>query len=603
MSTHPLVSIVITCYNYEAYVGDAIESALSQDYQNIELIVINDGSTDGSDEVIKSYKKLHDLKYVSRKNKGIVATRNQALSLYSGEYLLQLDADDTIPENYISELVTLAQREKADLVYTDYVTFDAFVEKSSFPEYNYEMLKNGNYIHISCLLSRKCLEGRKFDESLSKTSHEDWDFYLGIAASGAKIVKCSSVRLNYRMHQNSRNNQLSVFEDRIKYTTVYKYIIDKQEKEKQLDFYYLVGRLFSGWYAELDAHSSEQAQRIIELEGQLSAVLNSRRYKIANTIGNKLSGATSVLKNTKHSAERKYKRAVNLPKDMNIELRYKSELKKLVKTKNNKAIILHLYYIDMWPYFSEKLEYMMETGAYDLIVNVPHTDRESRTEAYNRIKGDYPAATILYTPNQGRDVLSFLKISKKLVELEYDYILKLHSKKSPQRGDGKDWSDEIVSRLVANDGKKLESIEAAFSKEKTSIIGPAGSYVPLTTYYNDNQPKFHWLFSEIFGRSAADEVNATNFDYGFFAGTMFWVRLSAVKSIFDLPITVNHFPPESAQLDGTVAHALERLLSVVPEYSKMDIYEVNKTGVKKIPYKTEYIPEWSDYYHVEANRK
>ncbi|MDN5275353.1 MAG: glycosyl transferase [Candidatus Saccharibacteria bacterium] len=598
MNNNPLVSIVITCYNYEDYIGEAIKSVLAQDYEHLELIVINDGSSDKSDELIRSYAIEHKFKYISRPNKGVVATRNQALRLFKGDYLLQLDADDTIPSNYVSELVKTAVVNRAGLVYTDYVAFGAREEVSNFPEYNYEMLKNGNFIHISCLLSKQVVEGRTFDENLSKKSHEDWDFFLGICESGATVVKCSSVKLNYRIHDSSRNNNLTVYEDRIKYTQLYKYLIDKHEKTNPKDFYYLVGRLFAEWYAELDTHRVEQAATIAHLENRLDNILSSRRYKVAEKYGNYLSKARATPAKVKHITERRIKRLSRLPTDIRIDRVYKRELRKIPENGNKKAIILHLYYLEMWPYFSEKIRYMLTVGKYDLFVNIPHDSSLMAIKLENDIKADYANAIVLHTPNHGRDVLSFLKIAKKLNEKGYEWILKLHSKKSPQREDGKDWSNEIISNLVACDEKKMTKITQIMTYQNTAVIGPAGSYVPLTTFYNDNQPKVHWLLTEIFGRPSADDINANNGQYGFFAGTMLWIRLTAIQPILNLPLTANNYPPESAQLDGTVAHAIERLLCVVPEYSKMDIYEVNNMRVKKISYKTDLIPDWSDYYHV-----
>jgi lipopolysaccharide biosynthesis protein len=154
----------------------------------------------------------------------------------------------------------------------------------------------------------------------------------------------------------------------------------------------------------------------------------------------------------------------------------------------------------------------------------------------------------------------------------------------------------MISDLISTESQ-FEKITSTIQSKNTAIIGSVGKYVPLTTYYNDNQPKVHWLLTKIFGQSDADYINMYNNQFGFFAGTMFWVNLDSITEILNLRLWANNFPSESAQLDGTTAHAIERLLCVVPEYSKMDIYEVSKRELKKIPHKTEYIPEWSDYYH------
>ena len=88
----PLVSVVITNYNYAQYVGEAIESVLNQTYKNLEIIVIDDGSTDDSLDEIDVYQSK--IRIVARENRGVVYTRNEGMSLAKGEFICFLDADD-----------------------------------------------------------------------------------------------------------------------------------------------------------------------------------------------------------------------------------------------------------------------------------------------------------------------------------------------------------------------------------------------------------------------------------------------------------------------------------------------------------------------------
>ena len=94
MSKTPLVSIVIPCYNAERYVGEAIESALDQTYPHKEVIVIDDGSTDSSLEVIRSFG--NHLRWETAPNRGGSAARNRGLELARGELIQFLDADDLL---------------------------------------------------------------------------------------------------------------------------------------------------------------------------------------------------------------------------------------------------------------------------------------------------------------------------------------------------------------------------------------------------------------------------------------------------------------------------------------------------------------------------
>lgn len=92
----PLVSVIMPCYNGERFIAEAIESVLGQTYQNWELIIINDGSTDNSEKIIKELlNKDNRIRYIkNNKNKGIPATRNVGIKASKGEYIALLDQDD-----------------------------------------------------------------------------------------------------------------------------------------------------------------------------------------------------------------------------------------------------------------------------------------------------------------------------------------------------------------------------------------------------------------------------------------------------------------------------------------------------------------------------
>jgi len=102
------VSIIIPCYNNEKYVGEAIESALGQTYTPTEVIVIDDGSTDDSLEVIRSFGK--EVTWRTGENKGVSAARNKGLRLASGKFVKFLDADDLLPEEAIATQVQQAKK-------------------------------------------------------------------------------------------------------------------------------------------------------------------------------------------------------------------------------------------------------------------------------------------------------------------------------------------------------------------------------------------------------------------------------------------------------------------------------------------------------------
>jgi glycosyltransferase involved in cell wall biosynthesis len=105
------VSIIIACYNHGKFLTQSVKSALNQDYPNLEIVIANDGSTDNSLEVANSFKGDSRVVVISTENQGVVATRNQAIWLSSGDYILPLDADDYLASDDVgSEMFKIFRR-------------------------------------------------------------------------------------------------------------------------------------------------------------------------------------------------------------------------------------------------------------------------------------------------------------------------------------------------------------------------------------------------------------------------------------------------------------------------------------------------------------
>ena len=100
-----LVSIIVPVYNCKPYLEDCIQSVLAQDYGNLELLLIDDGSTDGSGQICDQYAYYDKLRVIHQKNQGVSATRNTGIRLASGDLILFLDSDDTIEPSMVSTMV------------------------------------------------------------------------------------------------------------------------------------------------------------------------------------------------------------------------------------------------------------------------------------------------------------------------------------------------------------------------------------------------------------------------------------------------------------------------------------------------------------------
>lgn len=116
-----LITVYITNYNYGAYIKHAVESVLSQTSQNFELLIIDDGSTDNSKEIIEQYRSHQKVRIVYQQNKGLNATNNVALNLSNGKYIMRLDADDYLHERALEELSAKMEQDDAlGLVFPNY---------------------------------------------------------------------------------------------------------------------------------------------------------------------------------------------------------------------------------------------------------------------------------------------------------------------------------------------------------------------------------------------------------------------------------------------------------------------------------------------------
>lgn len=120
MENSPLVSIVIPVYNVEKYIGVCLDSCLEQTYKNIEVILVDDGSSDCSAEIVDGYVARDGrIRQFRQENQGVAAARNRGVKLSVGDYIVHLDADDFLELNYVELMMNAALQNEADLVCCD----------------------------------------------------------------------------------------------------------------------------------------------------------------------------------------------------------------------------------------------------------------------------------------------------------------------------------------------------------------------------------------------------------------------------------------------------------------------------------------------------
>ena len=202
-----LVSVIIPCFNAEKWLREAIDSVLGQSHPQVEVIVIDDGSSDRSLEIIQSYGDR--LIWRSQQNQGANVARNRGFALAQGAYIQYLDADDYLLPQKIAQQVACLHSNRADFVYGDWryqhhltdgkVLLDEIRvcgDKSDFLE---SLLANDRWSNLAPMLFRRGLvEQVSWDETLAAA--QDRDFLFSIMLAGAKSVYLPGCKAIYRLY-------------------------------------------------------------------------------------------------------------------------------------------------------------------------------------------------------------------------------------------------------------------------------------------------------------------------------------------------------------------------------------------------------------------
>ncbi|VDG72429.1 family 2 glycosyl transferase [Clostridium carnis] len=244
-----MVSVIIVVYNGEKYIKEAIDSVLNQTYKDIEVIVVDDGSTDNTREIVKEYEKII---YMYQENKGEGSARNLGIEVSKGEYLAFLDADDLYaPDKIEKQLKILLENEEVDVVYNDLQVVDEnlnylnILKSEGVYDNREDLLANIIYRQIIqgpiCMMMRKkCIANIKWSENLIYTV--DYEYVIKLAFNH-NFKYLEEPLYIYRRHGNNLSNRhKATIEEEIKIIrnlgndTILK-IIDKShfnEVEKKL---------------------------------------------------------------------------------------------------------------------------------------------------------------------------------------------------------------------------------------------------------------------------------------------------------------------------------------------------------------------------------
>ncbi len=212
------ISVVIPVYNVERYIGLCLDSVINQTYKNLEIICVNDGSTDESLKIIEEYQE-HDnrIKIINQENRGLSAARNTGIKQVTGDYIAFLDSDDWVEEDFYEKLYNACENNNADVsigltcyYYNNQnIQTDRWVNQHAFANKNniVETIEDRQNIIYSCACWNKIYKTElikknnlSFPEGLNI---EDVPFTFAISILANKLVKVPEAKIFYRQQPDS----------------------------------------------------------------------------------------------------------------------------------------------------------------------------------------------------------------------------------------------------------------------------------------------------------------------------------------------------------------------------------------------------------------
>ncbi|WP_414838655.1 glycosyltransferase [Carnobacterium sp. TMP28] len=148
MKNNPLISVIVPVYNVEEYIEECLDSIINQTYQELEIIIVEDGSMDKSREKIQPYLSDNRIRFIEQKNKGLSGARNTGMAKATGTYILFVDSDDYIDVEMLAKLVPMMEENQLDLIRFNGMAFTDGMEKTinqKYYDFSHRLIENHIY--------------------------------------------------------------------------------------------------------------------------------------------------------------------------------------------------------------------------------------------------------------------------------------------------------------------------------------------------------------------------------------------------------------------------------------------------------------------------
>jgi glycosyltransferase involved in cell wall biosynthesis len=206
----PIVSVIMPCFNQGQFIEEAVESVISQTFSPVEIIIINDGSTDlETVRLLKHYQKPN-VSVIHTDNQGPSAARNVGIRQAKGHYILPVDSDDRIACTYLEKAVPLLESQlNMGIVYSQAELFGDKTGSFDLPAYQFPDILLGNMIFNSSLYRKADWEAVGGYNENMVWGWEDYDFWLSILELGREVFRIPEVLYYHREVANSRSQQMT----------------------------------------------------------------------------------------------------------------------------------------------------------------------------------------------------------------------------------------------------------------------------------------------------------------------------------------------------------------------------------------------------------
>ena len=202
----PKISVIIPVFNVEKYLAECLDSVLAQTFSDIEIICVDDGSTDDSAKILQQYAARDKrIKIITQKNSGVVVTRNRAISMAKSEYIYPLDSDDMIVPNCLEKLYNKITNSKYRVVMSRAQTFGRF--SLVFPQPGLNKLEMYG-VHENCVISALFYKSdfEKFGgycTDFNGYGGDDMDYWLNYIDNNMPIIRLPDILFLYRIKQDN----------------------------------------------------------------------------------------------------------------------------------------------------------------------------------------------------------------------------------------------------------------------------------------------------------------------------------------------------------------------------------------------------------------